>query len=435
MTRGTSHAFSVRLPLAVGLAAVTLLLGGFGTWAALTEISGAVVAPGRIAVERNRQVVQHPDGGVVAEIAVAEGDSVAAGQMLLRLDASEKQSRKAIIEGQLYELMARRARLEAERDDRAAPRFDPLLRDAAETDADARAVMEGQARLLEARRLSVAQEREQLSRRRAQIRDQISGIEAQQTALGEQLSLIERELEDQQSLLDRGLAQASRVLNLRRERARLTGQMGELTAQKARAEGRITEIELEMLKLDSRRREEAITRLRDLQARELELRETRRALIEQLDRLDIRAPVSGIVYGLQVHTPRAVLRPAEPVLYLVPQDRPLIIRARIRPTEIDRVYPGQRVLLRLTALDRRNTPELAGRVSQVSADTFEDERTGRAYYRARIVMVPGEQEKLPDGAALIPGMPVETFIRTADRTPLAYLVKPLADYFSRAFRE
>jgi HlyD family secretion protein len=435
MSGEASRGFPVRVPLAVGLAAVALLLGGFGTWAALTEISGAVVAPGRIAVESNRQVVQHLDGGVVAEIAVSEGDTVADGQVLLRLDPSEKRSRKAIIEDQLFELMARRGRLEAERDDLTEPAFDSLLRAAAETDADARAVMQGQARLLEARRLSIAQEREQLARRRAQIRDQIAGIEAQQEALGEQLALIERELEGQQSLLDRGLAQASRVLNLQRERARLTGQMGELTAQKAQAAGRITEIELEMLRLKSRRREEAISRLRDLKARELELRERRRALLEQLDRLDIRAPVSGIVYGLQVHTPRAVLRPAEPVLYLVPQNRPLIIRARIAPTDIDRVFPGQRVLLRFTALDRRNTPELVGRVSQISADTFEDERTGRAYYRARIVMAQGEQAKLPDGAVLIPGMPVETFIRTADRTPLAYLVKPLADYFSRAFRE
>ena len=287
-----------------------------------------------------------------------------------------KLSRKAIIEGQLFELMARRGRLEAERDGRAEPVFDPLLRRAAETDPDARAVMEGQARLLEARRLSVAQEREQLARRRAQTRDQIAGIAAQQQALGAQLSLIEEELEGQQSLLDRGLAQASRVLNLRRERARLTGQMGELTAQKAQADGRITEIELEMLRLESRRREEAISRLRDLQARELELRETRRALLEQLDRLDIRAPVSGVVYGLQVHTPRAVLRPAEPVLYLVPQDRPLIIRARIAPTDIDRVYPGQQVTV---ALHRARPAQHAGTGRpgvQVSADTFDDDRPG-----------------------------------------------------------
>ncbi len=191
-----------------------------------------------------------------------------------------------------------------------------------------------------------------------------------------QLELIQKELADQTTLFERGLAQASRVLALQREDANLEGSLGELIAGEAQAAGRITEIEIEILKLDSRRREEAITQLRDLQYRELELAENRRALKEQLKRQDIRAPVSGIVYGLQFQTPRSVIRPADPVMYIVPQDRPLVIAAQVQPTDIDQLYVGQQAVLRFTALDQRLTPELFGTVTHISADAFAEENTG-----------------------------------------------------------
>ena len=178
-----------------------------------------------------------------------------------------------------------------------------------------------------------------------------------------------------------------------------------------------------------------MARLRDLQYQELELNEKRRALLTRLSRLDIRAPVSGIVYGLQFFAPRSVIRPADPVMYLVPQDRPLVIASQIETIHIDQVYPGQDVILRFPALNQRTTPELNGLVSKVSADAFSDEATGRSYYRAEILVKDGEMARLPDGVTLVPGMPVEAFIRTADRTPLAYLVKPLTDYFTKAFRD
>jgi len=211
--------------------------------------------------------------------------------------------------------------------------------------------------------------------------------------------------------------------------------MGELAASKAQAEGRITEIDIEVLKLGTKRREEAITRLRDLQFRELELQEQRRSLTERLSRLDIRAPVSGIVYGLQFFAPRSVVKPAEPVLFLVPQDRPLVIAAKVEPTNIDQIFIGQEVTLRFTAFDNRTTPELKGRVVKISADAFTDERSQASFYRSEITLLDGETDKLPKGATLIPGMPVQAFIRTEDRTPLAYLVKPFTDYFAKAFRE
>lgn len=435
MSDDIKKTFPMRGPLILGLIALTILVGGFGWWAYATNISGAIIASGQIEVDQNRQVVQHPDGGVVAKILIDEGDAVVAGQTLIQLDETLLRSELSIIEAQLFELIARRARLEAERDGETDIDYEPELITRAEDDPEVRDVMDGQTRLFIARNESVAREIEQLGKRRDQIADQVTGIDAQQTALSEQLSFIDEELKDQQTLLDRGLAQASRVLALQREAARLSGTVGELTAQKAQAEGRITEIDIEVLKLGTRRREEAISTLRDLQFRERELAEQRRALHERLSRMEITSPVSGIVYGLTVFAERSVLRAAEPVLYVVPQDRPLVIAAQVEPIHIDQLFLDQEVSLRFSALDQRKTPELFGRVVQISADAFQDEASRVSYYRAEIVLSEGEQARLPEGTVLIPGMPVEAFIRTADRTPLAYLVQPFADYFSKALRE
>jgi HlyD family type I secretion membrane fusion protein len=430
---GPSDRWSAWGPLLTGFLGLAVLVGGFGTWAVLSQITGAVIAPGRVEVDQNRQVVQHPDGGVVAEILVKEGDVVAQGAMLLRLDATELLSELAVVEGQLFEVLARRARLEAERDGAAALVFDPLL--SGSDNPVAAELMEGQDRLFEARLDSARAEQDQLSKRRDQIADQILGIEAQQTSTAEQLRLIALELADQQTLLDRGLAQAPRVLALQREMANLTGQAGELTAAVAQAEGRITETEIEILRIETTRREDAISRLRDLQFNEIELAERRRALISQLDRLDIRAPVSGVVYGMQVFAPRSVIRPADPVLFLIPQDRPLVISTQVEPIHIDQIYPGQEVTVRFSAFDQRRTPELAGRITLVSADAFQDQDSRLSYYRAEVELLPGEIDRLPGGMTLLPGMPVEAFIRTEERTPFDYLSKPIADYFARAFRE
>ena len=427
--------WSARTPMTIGLVALFLLIGGFGSWSVFSELSGAVIASGRIEVDQNRQVVQHPDGGVVAEILVDEGDTVDAGQTLIRLDSTLLASNLAIVEGQLHELMARRGRLTAERDGRASLEFDAELIDLAKTNPNVQDIIDGQRRLFLARLDSLQGEIDQLGKRRGQIADQVRGIEAQQQAIETQLLLIVEELEDQRSLLEKGLAQASRVLALQREEANLSGRVGELAASKAQAEGRITEIEIEIIKLSTRRREEAITRLRDLQYRELELAEQRRALREQLARLDISAPVSGIVYGLQVFTPRSVIRAADPVLYVVPQDRPLVIAAQVPTIHVDKVFTGQEVILRFSALDQRNTPELFGTVTKVSADSFSDEQTGIAYYRTEIVLQEGEMAKLPDNVRLVPGMPVESYLRTGDHSPISYLLKPLTDYFVKAFRE
>ena len=427
--------WSAKAPVIVGLFGLVVLLGGFAAWATMSQIAGAIIAPGRIEVDQNRQVVQHPTGGVVAEIAVSEGDSVQAGDLLIQLDVQQMRSRLAIVEAQLFEMMARRGRLAAERDGTDELVFDSFLLEEATARESIAELVTGQRNLFFARRDSVDQQTDQLTKRIEQTRNQIVGITAQEVSLGRQLALIEQELEAQQSLLERGLTQATGVLALQRQAASLDGQLGELAASKAQSEQRITEIEIETLRLTSNRREEAIARLRDLRARELELVEERLALLTEIDLMQIRAPVSGLVYNMRVQAMRSVVRAADPVLFLIPQDRPLVIAARVDPNDIDQIVTGQLVNLRFSALDQRTTPELVGQVALVSADAFEDESVGISYYRAEIVLTPGELDKLAECQILIPCMPVEAFIRTEDRSPLAYLIKPMADYFNRAFRE
>ena len=427
--------WSARGPIILGLLTLVLLVGGFGSWAAMSEISGAVVVTGQIEVDQNRQVVQHPDGGVVRKVNVTEGARVEQGEVLVELDRTLLDSQLASSRAQLHEVRARRARLEAERDANDQITFPDDLVAMAEAQPEVAELVEGQSRLFEARRETADTTLSQLGTRKTQIARQIEGIDAQQTALRSQVELIGQELEDQQTLLDRGLAQSARVLSLRREAARLEGQIGELVAQRAEAEERIGEIGNQVLTYTIQRREESISELRDLRVRETELSETVSTLAEQRARTEIEAPVGGVVYDLSVYGPQAVVRAAEPVMYIVPQDRPLVIQARVPPIHVDQVNVGQRVVLRFPSFDSRTTPELGGEVMRVSADSFMDEASRMPFYRAEIVLAAGEIDRLPEGLALIPGMPVEAYLRTADRTPIAYLTKPLTDYFSRAFRE
>jgi HlyD family secretion protein len=426
--------WSARTPLVIGLTALVVLLGGFGTWSTQSTLAGAIVAQGQLEVDQNRQVVQHPDGGVVERVMVEEGDVVAAGDVLLTLDATLLRSELNAVEGQYYEILARRARLAAERDGADTLTIPDELTEAAQTTPLVSELIEGQRRLFQARRDSMEQRLDQLEKRKQQTASQIEGIAAQEAAIAEQIALMEQELAAQQSLLDRQLAQSSRVLSLQREAAQLQGRLGELVAAGAEAEGRITELEIEMLKLTSERREEAISRLRDLRYREVELAETRSSLRERLARLEIRAPVGGVIYGLTVFAPRSVIRAADAVLYIVPQDRPLVVSSRIKPMDVDEVFVGQQVNLRFPVFDSRSAPELQGHVTKVSADAFTDEGSRASFYRAEIRLADPDTAEYA-ALTLIPGMPVEAFIQTAERTPLQYLLDPLTSYFARAFRE
>ena len=400
----------------------------------LTTISGAVVAVGVIQVEQNRQIVQHLDGGVVAEIAVQEAQTVQSGDLLIRLDGTQIKASLAIVEGQLFDAMARKSRLEAERDDVTKPVFPAELTDLAKSRPDVAEQIEGQKRLFAARLETQNAQIDQLGKRLDQIASQGQGIAAQMAAVSDQIALLQPEIADQQTLLDKGLAQSARIMDLKREVARLDGNLGELQSNLAQSEGKATETKLQILQIKSARREDANTQLRDMGDKTLELAERRRALTEQVDRLEIRAPVSGIVLGLAVTTPHSVIRPADPILYIIPQDRPLIIIAQIPPIHVDEVRVGQEVRVSFAAFSARTTPELIGTLTTISADAMTDQATHQSFYRAEITLEAGEMNKLKDNK-LLPGMPVQAYIGTGDRTPMAYLLKPFTDYFRMAMRE
>lgn len=424
-----------RGPLILGAVALVLLLGGFGSWSVLARIGSAVVSEGRIEVERNQQVVQHRDGGIIEAVLVSEGDTVVAGQPLMQLDGSELRSDLALAESQLFEARARMARLQAERDGGNEISFDPELLAASAASPDVAELVDGQRHLFASRAASESREMEQLEKQRAQVLEQIVGIDAQIKSHQAQLDLIAEELLAQKSLLEKGLAQNSTVLTLRREEEELRGSLGELLSSRAQTEQRATEIELEILKLDEKRREDAITQLRDLSHTARQAAEERRALRERIARLTVVAPVSGIVLGLAFQTPQSVVQPGEVLTYLVPQDRPLVITARISPRDIDQVRAGQPVTLRLSALDQSQVPELQGTVVRVSADAFDDQASSQRYFQAEMRLSPGEAEKLSDDFALLPGMPVDCFIGTGESSPLSYLLKPIRNHIARALRE
>jgi HlyD family secretion protein len=432
--QGPERKWKATGPLLVGGLALFMLVGVLGYWSVQARIAGAVIASGMIQVESNRQVLQHPQGGVVGELLVKDGDTVTTGEVLLRFDDTQLRSELAIIEGQLYELLARKIRLEAERDglDQLPPPG-PLLAEAAK-DPEVQALIDGQQRLFEARANTLRQSAEQIAEQIAQAENQIDGATAQLNALETQRTLIETELKDTQSLFERGLTPVSRVSALQREQARLLGEIGSLTASVAQLRGQIAALNIERIALTTRLREEAISTLRDQQFQEVELVQRRLSTLETLSRTELRAPVSGVVYDSRVFALQSVVSPADPIMYIIPQDRPMVVSARIDPIHVDQVYVGQDASLRFAALDQRMTPEVFGRVTKLSADVFTDRATGMSYYQVELSPIEGEMHKL-GGQTLLPGMPVEAFIKTAERSPLSYLAKPLTDYFARAFRE
>jgi len=418
----------------LGVIGLAVLVLGFGGWSVSTTLAGAIVASGRIEVDHNRQAIQHPEGGVVAELFVGEGDRVAEGQVLVRLDPAELTTELTVARARLAETGARRARLEAERDGAATLTFPNALVALGLAAPDIADLLRGQQNLFAARADSVASQIEQLRGRITQIGTQVDGLRAHEAALSEQIVLVEEELARRQDLLDRGSGTVEPVVRLRQELAQLHGALGQATASRAEAAERIIETELAILQITTDLRERTIADLREVRVYEQELTERAANLDRRISRLELRAPVAGTIHGLTIFGAGSVLRPADPFAYLVPEGRPLVISARVPAIDVDQVFVGQSVSLRFPAFDQRTTPEVTGVVAQVSADAFSDDVSGARFYRAEIVM-PDDQSQLLGSRVLIPGMPVEAFIRTEDRTPLAYLLEPFTAYFSRAFRE
>lgn len=418
----------------IGLTCLALLGLGLMGWAATSNIAGAIIASGKVAVDSNRQIVQHPTGGRVTEISVREGDLVNAGDVLIRLDASELHTELEIVQSQYHEFAARMSRLTAESSGESVISFPEDLIHAARRDPVLTNLLEAQTRLYATRADNVERRIIQLVQRKEQISAQINGVRAQKEATDVQLVSLREELETTRTLVNRSLVQRSALSNLERREAALFGEAGELEARIAELLGAQIEQDLEILSLRSDRQEEAQVQLSDISVQFSELSARRDAIVEQLDNLDIKAPVAGVVYDLQFFGPQSVMRPADPALYIVPQDSPLVIQAQVDPLHIDQIYPNQPVSVKFASFNQNETPDLNGRVSVISADTFIDEVTRQNHYEVEIVLSAEELERLGD-QVLLPGMPVDSFIKTDARTPLSYFISPLANYFSRAFRE
>ena len=423
---------SLRLHVLAGVAAILMLVFGVGGWAATTELSGAVVAPGSVIVEGSVKQVQHPTGGVVAELLVREGQVVEAGDVLVRLDATTTRANLAIVTKNLNELFARQARLEAERDG-IADVGTPAELTARLTAAAVRSVMERERRLFAHRREAREGQRGQLRERIAQLNEKIRGQAAQQEAKSEEIDLIEKELVGVRSLFSKGLVPIDRVNNLARAAARLNGERGALIAATAEARGHITEVELQLLQVDQSLRSEVSAELRDLNVRQGELLEREVTAQDQLSRIELHAPIRGLIHQLAIHTIGGVVTPAEALMRIVPQDTDLTIEARVAAKDIDQVALQQSAILRLTAFNRNTTPQLTGTVTRISGDVVKDD-SGASYYRVGIAIGQDELAKL-GRLTLIPGMPAECYILTGDRTVLSYFAKPLRDHAHRIFRE
>lgn len=417
--------------VAAGLALGMLGFGGFGAWAALAPLASAAVAPGVIAVDSNRKTVQHLEGGIVAEILVRDGDRVAAGQPLMRLDDLETRSLLGQFETQQGALLAQEARLVAERDGLPAVVFPAGLRGVDGSLADA---VSGQQRIFASRRASLEGRIRVTRQRVAQIEAQIAALEAQRRAGREQLVLIAEEVRGVEEMVNKGLERRPRLLALMRQSADLQGTQGDLANRIAQAREAIAQAELEILGLEADRASEVALELREVQARRAELEEKLEAARGRWMRRDILAPAAGTVLNLRYFAPGAVVPPGGAVLDLVPQDDRLVVEAQVNPTDIDVVHPGLPAKVVLTAFKSRSMPQLDGEVVRVSADALKDERSGLTYYAARVVVDSAQLGAL-EGVTLVPGMPAETLIVTGERTLLHYLTQPVRDSLRRAFRE
>jgi HlyD family secretion protein len=431
--KAESSVASIRSNLLAGLLVVLLLGGGVGGWAATAQLSGALIAQGSVVVDSNVKKVQHPTGGIVGELLVHDGDHVNAGDVLVRLDETVLRANLAIVTKGLNEFAARKARLEAERDATASITFAPELL-ARTNDSDAMSAVAGARNLFELRRKARIGQKDQLQQRIGQLDDEIRGLEAQQSAKTQEVVLIRRELDGVRALYVKNLVPLTRLTQLERESTRIDGERAQLVASVAQAQGKIAETRLQIIQIDRDLGSEVAKDLADVDAKMGEFVERKVTAEDQLKRTIIRAPQTGTVFQSAVHTVGGVITAGDPIMLIVPNSDNLQVEAKLNPQDIDQVKIGQSAVLRFSAFNIRTTPELNGTVTRVSADTTTDQRTGQSYYTIRVSLPPEEVARLGD-VKLVPGMPVEAFVQTGERTVISYLMKPIYDQYMRAFRE
>ncbi len=435
MSRRGSHNAqdSIRYHIRAGIAVVVFLVGGVGGWAATTDITGALIAPGSIVVDSNVKKVQHPTGGIVGEVRVRDGDKVKIGDIVVRLDETVTRANLAVVTKGLTELMARKARLEAERDSSGAVKFPAELLARAQ-EPEVAAVLQSERKLFELRNTARTGQKAQLRQRISQLDEEISGLAAQRDAKVKEVALIERELTGVRELFQKNLVQLNRLTQLEREATRLEGERGQYVAATAQAKGKISELELQIIQIDQDLSSEVAREMREVDGKIGEFVERKVTAEDQLRRIDIRAPQDGTVFQSNVHTVGGVISAGDAIMLIVPAADNLTVEAKVNPQDIDQLRVGQTALLRFTTFNQRTTPEIDGKVTRISADISTDQRTGLSYYTVRIGLPPAEVAKLGD-VTLVPGMPVEAFVQTGQRTVMSYLVKPFYDQLTRAFRE
>lgn len=424
---------SPRQYLIAGFLLFFLLIGGGVTWSALTNIAGAVIASGQVDVESNVKTVQHKEGGIVAEIHVQNGDKVEAGELLVRLDNTLAKANLVVISKRLDEFHIEEARLVAEIEGHQTIKLPETLKDRSHDD-NLQVIVKSQQRLLAVRQASVASRKQQLNEQITQIEKQIEGLDAQRIAKSEEIVLIDTELIDLEKLLVKGLVPRTRVNTLKRNRAELLGEKGDFIARIAQSRTSISERHIQILQIDEEVRSQALQRLQEVRAEIASLTEQKITAQDQARRVEIRAPRAGIVYQLNAHTKGGVISPGEPIMQIVPGTDQLVFNVRLRPVDIDQVYPNQSAKIQLSAFDQKNTPQLKANIQWVSPDLQQDPKAGVSYYLVRLLLEDGEIERL-EGKQLIPGMPVEAFIKTKERTVLSYILKPFLDQARRAMRE
>jgi HlyD family secretion protein len=409
---------------------VGLLAGG---WAAMVPLAGAVIVPGNLVVQSNVKTIQHPTGGVVAEIAVHNGQRVSGGALLVRLDATQAQASLQVLSKQLDEARARIARLVAERDGLAQIAVPAEFAERSGDDT-VKALLASEESLFAARGNARKSQIDVFQSRISQLGEQIAGLDAQVEAKTKQLDLIGGELKGVQELYDKQLVPLARLTALQRESARIEGERGQLTSTIAETRSKIGEAQLQILKLEHDFRSDVVKELGENQGKEAELVERSTAARDVLDRIEIRAPTSGVIQQLSVHSIGGVIRAGDTIMEIVPDLDDLQIEARLQPNDIDQVRMGQTAFVRFSAFNQRVTPQVSGTVSYVSPDTSRDQQTNTSYFTVR-VSLPEEERRRLAGLQLVPGMPAEVFMQTGSRTMMSYLLKPIADQMRRAFVE
>jgi HlyD family secretion protein len=431
----TPALISIQRYLIVGVFIVAAFSLGVGGWATTFQLSGAVIGQGVVVVDSNVKKVQHATGGIVSELRVREGDHVDAGMILIRLDETQTRANATIVTQSVDELLARQARLEAEREGvEQINFFKALVERAKDQNSEAAHVIAAERALFKLRREARAGQKAQLQERTTQLVDEIKGYTGQAEAKQKEIDLINKELEGVQTLFQKNLVPITRLTALQRDAARLDGERSQLMGAVAQAKGKIAEIQLQIIQVDQDLRSEVGKDLIETRSKLAELGERKTAAVDQLNRTDIRAPQSGRVHELTVHTIGGVISPGEQIMLVVPDTDALAVEVKIAPRDIEQVYVGQTAAMHFAAFNQKTTPELQGEVTMVSPDLTQDQRTGTSYYTVRVALKADELKKLGK-SKLVPGMPVEVFIQTSERTVLSYLTRPLTEQAERAFRE